>query len=742
LLFLRSEVLPSPEQEHNVKYDGEYIQKRTTQLVPFQPSRILSAIKKAFIAHGTPSPAESERLTRLVLVELNAEYQSRLKNATSLSLCDIKPHSVEEIQDRIIQTLLTNDHAGVGLTYVRYRLERAKSREVNAPTLDAIAQVSKYVDDDGWSVRENSNMGYSVQGLNNHISENAVRKYWLEKYPTDVQQAHSRGSMHIHDLGFLGNYCCGWDLRDLLLRGFRGVKYKTSSGPAKHLRTALLQLCNFLYTMQGEAAGAQAVSNFDTLLAPFIAEENLSYREVRQMMQEFIFNLNVPTRVGFQTPFTNITLDLFCPKNLANDATVIGGKLTNHSYGEFQAEIDMLNQAFAEVMLGGDADGRIFSYPIPTYNVSKEWDWNDSRLEWPFSMAAKYGIPYFSNFINSDMNPDDTRSMCCRLRLDNTELLRRGGGLFGANPLTGSIGVVTLSLPLLAYESNGDTDVFFSKIRDAVDLAAKSLELKREILEQHFERGLYPYSAYYLDGIHGRTGKYLGNHFSTIGLVGMHEACLNLQIDGGITSATGQVFAQSVLSLLRAQIQHKQITTGNLYNLEATPAESTCYSLALKARDVAPDILTSGGTTPYFTNSSMLPVDYTTDIFDALSHQDALQTGYTGGTVFHAFLGEKIEDWRTAMALVRSILTKFKLPYLSLTPTFSICPTHGYLSGEHFNCPICEAESEVWSRVTGFYRPVQAYNPGKASEYTSRSEYDLGLCDINFQVPTKDELVA
>ncbi|AJF08316.1 ribonucleoside-triphosphate reductase (plasmid) [Geoalkalibacter subterraneus] len=692
-------------------------------MVPFSAKPIFAAIKKAVIACGGSDFEKVARLTSKVVEAMNDEFAVR---TASLSVEESRKaiHSVEEIQDLVVKALIKGGHDEVGLAYVKYRLKRAELREGQALVKASVENISAYVGDVDWQVKENANMGYSVQGLNIHIAEEATKAFWLHQYSTDVKDAHVRGDMHMHDLGFLGNYCCGWDLKALLLKGFNGVAYKVAAGPAKHLDTALLQLVNFLYTMQGESAGAQAVSNFDTLLAPFVRHDGLSYKQVKRAMQQFIFNMNVPTRVGFQTPFTNITLDLFCPSNMADEAVVVGGELQETTYGQYQEEMDMINRAFCEVMMAGDSEGRIFSYPIPTFNVSKDWDWSAPQLEWPFQMAAKFGIPYFSNFINSDMDPEDARSMCCRLRLDNTELLKRGGGLFGANPLTGSIGVVTLNLPLAAYEA-GDKDGFLTRIAELIDLASESLELKRKILEGYFDQGLYPYSKAYLADVKARTGQYLANHFSTIGLVGMHEALLNLGIEGGITSKEGHTFAVETLTFMRENIQAKQIATGNLYNLEATPAESTCYRLAKKALKVAPKIIVSGDEEPYFTNSSQLPVGYTEDIFEALTLQDDLQTQYTGGTVLHGFLGEQIEDWKMAMMLVKKSFTNFKLPYLSLTPTFSICSEHGYLAGEHFACPHCGKDAEVWSRVTGFYRPVQAYNPGKQQEYRDRSEYQL-----------------
>jgi ribonucleoside-triphosphate reductase len=483
----------------------------------------------------------------------------------------------------------------------------------------------------------------------------------------------------------LSVYCCGWDLKDLLLHGFTGAYGKVQSAPAKHFRTALGQMVNFFYTLQGEAAGAQAFASVDTLLAPFIRFDSLSYAEVKQSMQEFVFNMNVPTRVGFQTPFTNITLDMTVPRNMANEGVIIGGAVQDATYAQFQAEMDMFNKAFCEVMMEGDASGRIFTFPIPTYNITAELDWESDRLQAVWEMTAKYGTPYFSNFINSDMDPEDARSMCCRLRLDNRELRRRGGGLFGSNPLTGSTGVVTLNLPRAAYLA-ADKDGFFARIAELMELAADSLEIKRKQLERFTEDGLYPYSKYYLSGIHARQGRYWDNHFSTIGLIGMHEAACNL-IGYGIDTPQGHAFAQETLDFMRTRLEALQDRTGHLYNLEATPAEGTSYRLAQRDKKEFPDIYTSGSEQPYYTNSTQLPVGGTDDIFQALQHQDGLQTRYTGGTVFHGFLGERLEDWRSARLLVRRIAENFALPYFTISPTFTICPVHGYIAGEHFSCP-------------------------------------------------------
>jgi ribonucleoside-triphosphate reductase len=525
----------------------------------------------------------------------------------------------------------------------------------------------------------------------------------------------------------------GWDLADLLRQGFKGVAGNVESAPPRHLRTALGQLVNFFYTMQGEAAGAQAVSGFDTLLAPFIRYDGLDYGEVKQAMQEFVFNINVPTRVGFQTPFTNITLDLEVPAALKNAPVIVGGREREDVYGAFRAEMDMLNQAFAEVMMEGDNKGRVFTFPIPTYNITRDFDWESERFAALWKMTGRYGIPYFSNFINSDMSPDDARSMCCRLRLDNRELRRRGGGLFGANPLTGSIGVVTLNLPRLGRASATEEE-FFRGLDAVMDVAADSLAIKRKELERFTEGGLYPYTTFYLRDVKARTGKYWANHFSTIGLVGMNEACLNL-LGVGIASAAGRDFALRALDHMRRRLEHYQEESGDFFNLEATPAEGASYRLALLDREKFPDMIfangKAGADAPFYTNSTHLPVDYTHDIFDALDMQDPLQTRYTGGTVLHGFLGEEVSDARAVGNMVRTIASNYKLPYFTLTPTFSICPEHGYLRGEQPVCPACRNETEVYSRVVGYLRPVNRWNDGKQAEFAARVPYRLG----NFSAP-------
>ena len=580
---------------------------------------------------------------------------------------------------------------------------------------DNIALIDNYLKQLDWKVRENSNMSYSIQGLNNYIASEVSKTYWLHKiYNEKIRNAHLSGDIHIHDLNIIAVYCVGWDLKDLLMEGFQGVKGKVESAPAKHFRTALGQVVNFMYTMQGEAAGAQAFSNFDTLLAPFIRYDKLSYEQVKQSMQEFVFNMNVPTRVGFQTPFTNITMDLNVPSYYADHPVIIGGELMEETYKEFQPEMDMLNKAFFEIMMEGDASGRVFSFPIPTYNITKDFDWDNENIKGLWEMTAKYGIPYFSNFINSDMSPEDARSMCCRLRIDNRELEYRGGGLFGSNPLTGSVGVVTINLPKLADNSKTKEE-FLEKLADLMETAKESLEIKRNLLEDLTDKNLYPYTKFYLRDIKARFGVYWKNHFSTIGLIGMNEACENL-FGKNIGSKEGKQFALEVMDFMRAKIIEFQKETGNNYNLEATPGEGTSYRLAK---------LDKNHKYKYFTNSTQLPVNYSDDIFEVLEHQDDLQTKYTGGTVVHIFAGERITNMETMKNLVKKVCNNYKLPYLTFSPTFSTCPNHGYIAGEHFKCPECGADCEVYSRIVGYIRPVSQWNKGKQMEFQNRKTFEI-----------------
>ncbi len=588
-------------------------------------------------------------------------------------------------------------------------------------------------------MNENSNMAFSLQGLNNYIAAEVSKTYWLSKiYPPEIRSAHVEGDMHIHDLGQLSVYCVGWDLMDLLTKGFSGAEGKVESSPARHFRSALGQIVNFFYTLQGEAAGAQAFSSFDTLLAPFIYYDQLSYTDVKQALQEFVFNINVPTRVGFQTPFTNITMDLKAPDIYKDQPVVIGGKQMDRSYGEFASEMDMLNRAFLEVMIGGDAKGRVFTFPIPTYNITRDFDWAGPTLDYLWEATAKYGIPYFSNFVNSDMDPNDARSMCCRLRLDTRKLEARGGGLFGANPLTGSIGVVTINLPRIGYLA-ADEEEFFQRLDFVLTLAKNSLEIKRKVLETYTSGGLYPYTKFYLDDIYSRFEQYWKNHFSTIGIIGMNEACENF-LKTNIGSSRGQVFALKVMEYLRAKLIGFQEETGNNYNLEATPAEGTSYRLALLDQKKYPDIACANchEDTPFYTNSTQLPVNYSDDVFEVLDLQDELQSKYTGGTVLHIFGGERVEHGSSVQKLVKSVCDNYRLPYFTFSPTFSICTTHGYLVGEQSICPKCGKSTEVYSRIVGYLRPVSQWNEGKKAEFRLRTTFDT--VNHNQPSPKKEAL--
>ncbi|MDI3310641.1 MAG: ribonucleoside triphosphate reductase [Thermoanaerobacterium sp.] len=682
--------------------------KRNGKEEEFNKAKIANAVYKAFEAVDEGKYSDALKIADEVTEYIEENFEG----------CA----NVEEIQDIVEQFLIRYGFAKAAKAYILYRKQHQDIREFKNMFMDIEKMVDEYIGKLDWRVNENSNMSYSLQGLNNHIASTITANYWLNKiYPKEVRDAHVNGDLHIHDLSLLSVYCCGWDLKDLLVSGFTGVEGKVQSRPPKHFRSALGQIVNFFYTLQGEAAGAQAFSNFDTYLAPFIYYDKLSYKEVKQSLQEFIFNINVPTRVGFQTPFTNITMDLVVPDILADEPVIIGGNAMNRSYKEFQQEMDMLNMAFAEVMMEGDANGRIFTFPIPTYNITKDFDWESPVIDKIMEMTAKYGLPYFSNFVNSDLNPEDARSMCCRLRLDNRELRKRGGGLFGANPLTGSIGVVTINMPRIGYLSNSKEE-FFERLGKQMDVARKSLEIKRKVLENMTEMGLYPYSKFYLRDIKMRFGSYWQNHFNTIGLIGMNEALLNF-MGCGITSEKGRNFALEVLDFMRNRLEDYQIESNYLYNLEASPAEGASYRLAKKDKELYKDIITAGCDVPYYTNSTQLPVDFTEDIFAALDMQDELQTKYTGGTVFHGFLGENISDPNTCKALVKKIAYNYRLPYYTITPTFSICDNHGYISGEHFNCPHCGNECEVYSRVVGYYRPLQNWNEGKREEFSDRKEF-------------------
>ena len=694
------------------------IQKRDGRIVKFDKSKIEKAIQKAFTATNTGSKKAARDLTQQVVKIL----EDKIKSSK-----DRKTPTVEEVQDIVEKVLIDNDYATTAKAYILYREKHKEIRETREVHKKALGLIDDYLNKADWEIKENSNMSYSLQGLNNYITQYISREYWLEKiYSPEVKKAALSGDFHIHDLQTLAPYCCGWDLYDLLIKGFGGVTGKVESRPAKHFSAILGQIVNFFYTLQGEAAGAQAFSNFDTLLAPFIYYDNLSYREVKQALQEFVYNCNVPTRVGFQTPFTNLSFDLTVPSFYKDQPVIIGGKTQDKTYKEFQEQMDLLNKVFAEIMEEGDAKGRPFTFPIPTYSITKNFDWDNETLTPIWAMTAKYGIPYFSNFVNSDLNPEDVRSMCCHLRLDNKELYKRGGGLFGSAPLTGSIGVVTINLPRIGYLSKTKKE-FFERLSHLMDLAKESLETKRKVLEKFIEIGLYPYSRHYLSSAKKMRDQYFGNHFSTIGVIGGNEACLNFKsIKDTIGSKAGKEFMEEVLDFIRNRLVEYQEETGNLYNLEASPAEGTSYSLAKIDKEKFPDIITAGEKRPYYTNSTQLPVNFTDDLFEALELQDDLQSKYTGGTVFHTFLGESLYDANQAKKLVHAIVQKFHLPYFTITPTFSICPVHGYIPGEHYYCPKCVVKQpcEVYSRVVGYLRPVSQWNAGKQEEFEERKVFE------------------
>jgi len=691
------------------------VRKRDGQVVPFDQDKITQAIFKAITATGEGDGTKSKRISNKVTKILSRRFK---KNEI--------PH-VEQIQDIIEEVLILEGLVETAKAYILYREQRRKIRETVAIFDESTELVDKYIQELDWQVHENANMTYSLQGLNQYVISAITKKYWLNKiYPKEIREAAAAEDFHIHNLETLAPYCMGWDLYDLLIRGFGGVPSKIESKPAKHFRTALGQLVNFFFTLQGESAGANAISNFDTLLAPFIRYDNLNYLQVKQAMQEFLFNCMVPTRVGFQTPFLNVTLDIKVPEYYKNQPVIIGGQPQSETYSQFQEEMDIFNRAFYEVMMEGDAKGRPFTFPIPTINITKDFPWDDSNLNVMWEATAKYGINYFSNFINSDMKPEDARSMCCRLRLDNRELYKRGGGLFGSNPLTGSIGVVTINMPRIGYLSKTKKE-FFERLGRLMDLAKESLEIKRKALENFIEKGLYPYSKHYLASVKKMRNCYFGNHFSTIGLMGMNEALLNF-LGENIGSKRGKKFALEVLDFMRERMVKYQEETGNMYNLEATPGEGTSYRQARVDKEKYPDIITAGTKkVPFYTNSTQLPVNFTNDIFEALKLQDEIQCKYTGGTVLHLFLGEKISNPEIAKNLVKKIFENFHLPYITITPTFSVCPTHGYLAGEHFFCPKCVIKQpcEVYSRIVGYLRPVQQWNIGKQEEFKNRKVFKI-----------------
>ena len=685
------------------------VQKRSGDFVPFDLKKIESAIGKAFAAeHKEVTPDVLE----LLALRVTSNFSKKVKNEIV---------TVEDIQDSVEVVLIQTGFVDVAKSYMDYRTKRAAIRQVKSTTLDFKNVVDSYLKVADWRVKENSTVTYSVGGLILSNSGAVTANYWLsEVYDKEIADAHKNADIHIHDLSMLTGYCAGWSLKQLIKEGLGGVTGKITSAPARHLMTLCNQMVNFLGIMQNEWAGAQAFSSFDTYLAPFVKADNLTYKEVKQCIQSFIFGVNTPSRWGTQSPFTNITLDWTVPEDMVNLPAIVGGKEMNFTYGDCKKEMDMVNKAFIETMIEGDAEGRGFQYPIPTYSITKDFDWSDNennRLL--FTMTAKYGTPYFSNYINSDMKPSDVRSMCCRLRLDLRELRKKSGGYFGSGESTGSIGVVTINMPRIAYLSTDKAD-FYARLDRLMDISARSLKVKRETVTKLLEAGLYPYTKHYLGSFK--------NHFSTIGLVGMNEACLNARwIKKDLTNKEAQEFTVEVLNHMRERLSDYQEAYGDLYNLEATPAESTAFRLAKHDKARYPDIITASkdGDTPFYTNSSHLPVGYTSDIFQALDIEDQFQTLYTSGTVFHAFLGQRLPNWESCMKLVRKIAENYKLPYYTMSPTYSICPDHGYLTGEQWKCPHCGKETEVYSRITGYYRPVKNWNAGKTQEFKQRKTYEL-----------------
>ena len=697
--------------------------KRDGITVEFDITKISAAMIKAFEAlqkNYHPS------VINMLALQVSADFEPKIKDGCI---------AVEDIQDSVEKILSESGYSDVAKAYILYRKQREKVRNVNSTLLNYKDLVDNYLQINDWRVKENSTVTYSVGGLILSNSGAITANYWLsEIYDTEVAEAHRSAALHLHDLSMLTGYCAGWSLKQLIQEGLGGVPGKITSGPAAHLSTLCNQMVNFLGIMQNEWAGAQAFSSFDTYLAPFVKVDNLTQKEVKQCIQSFVYGVNTPSRWGTQAPFSNITLDWVCPADLADQAAIVGGKELDFTYGDCQKEMDMVNKAFIEIMIEGDYNGRGFQYPIPTYSITRNFDWSETENnKLLFEMTAKYGTPYFSNYINSDMEPSDVRSMCCRLRLDLRELRKKSGGFFGSGESTGSVGVVTINLPRLAYLATDEKD-FYVRLDKLMDIAARSLKTKRQVITRLMENGLYPY-----------TKRYLGtfaNHFSTIGLIGMNEVGLNAKwLRADLTHEKTQIFAREVLDHMRERLSDYQEKYGDLYNLEATPAESTTYRFAKHDKERFPDIITANENgTPYYTNSSHLPVGYTEDIFTALEIQDELQTRYTSGTVFHAFLGEKLPDWKAAAALVRKIAENHKLPYYTMSPTYSVCGDHGYITGEHYTCPICGKETEVYSRITGYYRPVKNWNEGKSQEFKDRLEYNVGTSVLKKSAPVAEEI--
>ena len=702
------------------------VTKRDGEITEFNLTKISEAIRKAFEAR---EKEYNQDIIDLLALKVTADFEPKIKEHKI---------AVEDIQDSVESVLIKAGYADVAKGYILYRKQREKIRNLNSTLLDYKEIVDSYVKVTDWRVKENSTVTYSVGGLILSNSGAITANYWLsEIYDEEIGKAHKNADIHIHDLSMLTGYCAGWSLKQLIQEGLGGVTGRITSAPAKHLSVLCNQMVNFLGIMQNEWAGAQAFSSFDTYLAPFVKADHLTYREVKKCIESFIFGVNIPSRWGTQAPFSNITLDWTVPNDLANLPAIVGGKEQDFTYGDCKEEMDMINRAFIETMIEGDAQGRGFQYPIPTYSITKDFDWSDTennRLL--FEMTAKYGTPYFSNYINSDMEPSDVRSMCCRLRLDLRELRKKSGGFFGSGESTGSVGVVTINMPRIAYLSKNEEE-FYERLDKMMDIAARSLHIKRVVISRLLDEGLYPYTKRYLGS--------LDNHFSTIGLIGMNEAGLNAKwIRKDLTHPETQKFTKDVLNHMRERLSDYQEEYGDLYNLEATPAESTTYRLAKHDVEQFPDIITAAEDcgTPYYTNSSHLPVGYTEDVFAALDIQDELQTLYTSGTVFHTFLGEKLPDWKSAAALVRKIAENYKLPYYTMSPTYSICKNHGYISGEQYTCPICGEETEVYSRITGYYRPVKNWNDGKLQEFKERKVYDVEHSHVkqeNFRETEQEE---
>jgi len=680
------------------------IRKRDGKLVPYDNFKIANAIFKAAEAVGGHDFGLALELSKKAEEQIADRFHSNSIPA------------VEELQDIVEQTLISNGHARVAKAYILYREQHRRYRDAENLLLDIQNTMDGYLRQKDWRVHENANVDYSLGGLIMHNNGAITANYWLENiYPHSISSAYRNGEIHIHDLSMFSGYCAGWSLRQLIAEGLGGVRNKISSAPPKHLSTLVQQMVNFLGVLQNEWAGAQAFSSFDTYLAPFVRVDNLTYDEVKQCIQSFIYGINTPSRWGSQAPFTNITLDWVVPEDMVNQPAIVGGKPLDETYGDFQNEMDMINKAFLEVLIEGDADGRGFAYPIPTYNITKNFNWDSENAELLFKMTGKYGTPYFQNFINSDLNPGDVRSMCCRLQLDKRELRKRGGGLFGADEFTGSIGVVTVNLPRIGYLSSSK-EQFFSQLDHYMDIARDSLEIKRRVITRLMDEGLFPYTQRYL--------RHWNNHFSTIGLIGMNECTVNF-LGKNLTDPEARTFAIEVLEHMRERLIVYQEETGHLYNLEATPGESTSYRLAKVDREKFSHMIIPGDENPYYTNSSQLPVNSTDDIFEALDMQNKLQKMYTGGTVFHGFIGEAIEDTNSTKELVRAIAENYQVPYFTLSPTFSVCNRHGYLKGEQFACPNCGSETEVYTRIVGYYRPVQNWNLGKKSEYKDRLTFSV-----------------